>query len=41
MTSENREPYEPNTRRAFDLVMQLMAIPGRSGDEAEVAGFGA
>jgi tripeptide aminopeptidase len=39
MTSENREPYEPNTRRAFDLAMHLMAIPGRSGDEAEVAGF--
>ncbi len=39
MTSETRQPHEPNTRRAIDLVMQLMAIPGRSGEEAEVARF--
>jgi tripeptide aminopeptidase len=31
--------YEPNTRRAVDLVVQLMAIAGKSGNEAEVAGF--
>ena len=29
--------YEPDTQRAIDLVMKLMAIPGRSGEEAEVA----
>ena len=39
MTSEKRQPHEPNTRRATDLVMQLMAIPGRSGEEAEVTRF--
>ena len=39
MSCGNRELYEPNTRRAFELVMRLMAIRGRSGDEAEVAGF--
>jgi tripeptide aminopeptidase len=31
--------HEPDTERAIDLVMKLMAIPGRSGDEAEVARF--
>jgi tripeptide aminopeptidase len=31
--------YEPDTQRAVDLVLKLMAIPGRSGDEAEVASF--
>ena len=30
---------EPNLRRAVDLVMQIMAIPGPSGDEAAVARF--
>lgn len=30
---------EPNVRRATDLVMKLMAIPGRSGEEAAVADF--
>lgn len=30
---------EPNKNRAFDLVMQLMAIPGGPGDEAKVAQF--
>ena len=32
-------PAEPNRKRAFDLVMKLMAIPGGPGDEAEVAEF--
>jgi tripeptide aminopeptidase len=31
--------YEPDRRRAFDLVMKLMAIPGRSAQEREVAEF--
>ncbi len=30
---------EPNLRRATKLVMQLMAMPGRSGQEAQVARF--
>ena len=35
----SRQPYEPNARRATDLVMRLMAIPGKSGEEAAVARF--
>ncbi|MHC4355788.1 MAG: hypothetical protein ACYS0H_24065, partial [Planctomycetota bacterium] len=35
----NGMPYEPDLRRAKDLVMQLMAIPGRSGNERRVAEF--
>lgn len=31
------EPLEPNLGRALDLVMQLMAIPGKTGQEQEVA----
>jgi tripeptide aminopeptidase len=30
---------EPNQKRALDLVMQLMAIPGKSGEELQVANF--
>ncbi|MBX3010235.1 MAG: M20/M25/M40 family metallo-hydrolase [Caldilineaceae bacterium] len=30
---------EPNLARAFDLVMQMMAIPGKTGDEDGVATF--
>ena len=30
---------EPNLQRAFDLVMQMMAIPGKTGDENAVADF--
>ena len=30
---------EPNLKRAFQLVMQLMAIPGKSGEEGQVADF--
>lgn len=30
---------EPNLKRAFDLVMRMMAIPGKSGEEGEVARF--
>jgi tripeptide aminopeptidase len=33
------EAFEPNLDRAFDLVMQLMAIPGKTGQEQEVADF--
>lgn len=32
-------PIEPNLARAFDLVMQLMAIPGKSGEEQAAAEF--
>ena len=32
-------PPEPNLKKATDLVMQLMAIPGKSGNEAGVADF--
>ncbi|MCA9207339.1 MAG: M20/M25/M40 family metallo-hydrolase [Planctomycetales bacterium] len=32
-------PIEPNLDRAFDLVMQLMAIPGKSGEEQAAAEF--
>ncbi|MEZ4621408.1 MAG: M20/M25/M40 family metallo-hydrolase [Caldilineaceae bacterium] len=33
------ETIEPNLDRAFDLVMQMMAIPGKTGFENEVADF--
>ena len=33
------EPPEPNLKRATDLVMKLMAISGKSGNEAGVADF--
>ena len=36
-TASIDEPFEPNLGRAFDLVMQLMAIPGKTGQEQEVA----
>lgn len=39
MKARNGKLHQPDTRRATDLVMRLMAIPGRSGEEAEVAGF--
>ena len=39
MTHEKIQPYEPDTRRATDLAMRLMAIPGISGEEAAVARF--
>lgn len=32
-------PVEPDLARAFDLVMQMMAIPGKTGDENGVADF--
>ena len=31
--------FEPDSQRASDLVMQLLAIPGRSGEEQGVAAF--
>ncbi len=41
MNTEQRPPSVaiPNVQRALDLVMQLMAIPGRSGEEGRVAEF--
>lgn len=33
------QPVEPDQARAFDLVMQMMAIPGKTGDENAVADF--
>ena len=33
------ETPEPNLKKATDLVMKLMAIPGKSGNEAGVADF--
>lgn len=32
-------PFEPDLQRAVDLVMEMMAIPGPSGQEAEIADF--
>ncbi|MBC8873220.1 MAG: M20/M25/M40 family metallo-hydrolase [Planctomycetes bacterium] len=34
-----QEPFQPDTRRALDLAMKLMAIPGTSGQEGQVAEF--
>jgi tripeptide aminopeptidase len=39
MRARNGKLHQPDTRRATDLVMRLLAIPGRSGEEAKVAGF--
>ena len=36
-TTSIDESLEPNLARAFDLVMQLMAIPGKTGQELAVA----
>jgi len=36
-TAVRDEPFEPDPRRALDLVMELMAIPGKTGQEQEVA----
>lgn len=36
-TTSIDDPLEPNLIRAFELVMQLMAIPGKTGQEQEVA----
>ncbi len=33
------EPIEPDLGRAFDLVMQLMPIPGKTGQEQKIAEF--
>ena len=33
------EPFEPDDPRAVDLVMQMMAIAGTSGQESEIAEF--
>lgn len=38
-STKRESPPEPNLGRAFELVMQLMAIPGLSGDEGRVAQF--
>jgi tripeptide aminopeptidase len=37
-TKEATEKPEPDLKRALDLVMELMAIPGRSGEEQRIAG---
>jgi tripeptide aminopeptidase len=36
-TTSIDDPLEPNLARAYGLVMQLMAIPGKTGQEQEVA----
>jgi len=36
---EQGTPPEPDVRRAFELVMNLMAIPGKSGEERRVSDF--
>ena len=33
------KPFEPDLARAVDLVMQMMAIPGSSGQESKIAEF--
>ena len=38
-SAANEEMVEPDLQRAVDLVTQLMAIPGKSGEEAAVANF--
>jgi len=38
-TRTDTQPVEPDLARAFDLVMQMMAIPGKTGDENGVADF--
>ena len=38
-TTDGGARLEPDLKRAFDLVMNLMPIPGRSGEEAEAAKF--
>ncbi|MBP87456.1 MAG: peptidase M20 [Planctomycetaceae bacterium] len=38
-TTSRDEAFEPDLNRAFDHVMQLMAIPGKTGQEAKVADF--
>lgn len=37
--NEQLAVFEPDLTRAFDRVMQLMAIPGKSGEEQDVAQF--
>ena len=37
--SDSAAPAEPNLTRALDLAMQLMAIPGKSGEEKGVVDF--
>ena len=37
--SSSVSAVEPNLRRAVELVVELMAIPGKSGEEAHVAEF--
>lgn len=38
-TAAERLSFEPDLRRAFELVMKLMPIRGKSGEEREVAQF--
>ena len=39
VSSVGDEPFELDLCRAFDFVMQLMAIPGKTGQERQVADF--
>jgi tripeptide aminopeptidase len=39
VSSASQAPPEPDLKAAFELVMQLMAIPGVSGHEGQVARF--
>lgn len=39
MAKQQPAPGEPNLKRAGNLVMKLMAIPGRSGEEVKTAEF--
>lgn len=38
-TAPSAEALQPDLKRAFEHVMELMAIPGKTGQEAEVAHF--
>lgn len=37
--SDSPQPWEPDLKRSVDLLMELLPIPGKSGEEAEVAQF--
>jgi len=37
--SPQAQAFEPNLERALDMVMTMMAIPGKSGKEGKVAAF--
>ncbi|MBV7332095.1 M20/M25/M40 family metallo-hydrolase [Chloroflexi bacterium TSY] len=37
--TQQEQTIEPNLQRALDVVMKMMAIPGKSGEEGQVANF--